>query len=269
VKVCPLCRGVLIPFQDGILFGHHNVTYQQCSGCRSILLPDPDWLDEAYSSPISALDVGLLERCQQLANVTTALLTAQRLGKGRFLDFAGGYGTLTRLMRDRGFDFRHVDPYCSNIFAGGHEGTLSERYDLVTAFEVLEHLADPVGELAPVAAAADLLLVTTQVLPQPAPAINDWPYYACETGQHVTFYTVAGLRALAERLDMRVATSGRLVHLFHRGPLLARTRLMLRDERLAYFCGTVSSELRRRRRALTSADAQAATRRLADGPAGD
>lgn len=267
MSACTLCRGVLVPFQDGVLLGHRQVTYQRCSGCHSILLPDPDWLDEAYSHAISALDVGLLERCQQLASLTTALLTAQRLSRGRFLDFAGGYGTLTRLMRDRGFDFLHVDPYCSNIFAGGHEGALSERYDLVTAFEVLEHLADPVRELASVAVATDLLLVTTQVVPEPPPAVGDWAYYACETGQHITFYAVAGLRALAERLDMRLATSGRLVHLFHRRPLRAATRLLLRDERLAYACGAISSESRRRRRALIAADAQAAAQRLTGGPA--
>lgn len=45
--------------------------------------------------PISPLGVGLLERCIQMANITTALVFAQGLRRGKFLDFAGGYGTLT------------------------------------------------------------------------------------------------------------------------------------------------------------------------------
>jgi hypothetical protein len=260
-KPCPLCSGGLAAFAEGRLLGSRDVTFLRCGGCGSVLLPDPDWLETAYSEAISPLDVGLLERCVQLANVTTAVISGQRLRKGHFLDFAGGYGTLTRFMRDRGYDFRHDDPYCQNLFAQGFDATEGDRYDLITAFEVLEHLSDPVTTLTPAAAATDLFLVTTQVLPDPPPQPGQWAYYAEETGQHITFYTVGGLRALADQLGMQLTTSGKLVHLFHRGPLKPVTKLLLRDERLSYAAGAVRSELARRR-GLTATDRAAAVDRV-------
>jgi hypothetical protein len=266
-RSCPLCSGRLEEFGEGEVLGSRAVTFVRCTGCKSVLLPEPDWLDAAYSDAISPLDVGLLERCIQLANVTTAIITSQRLRHGRFLDFAGGYGTLTRLMRDRGYDFRHDDPYCENLFAPGLAGSTDDHYDLVTAFEVLEHLSDPVETLAAPAAASDLFLVTTQVLPDPPPLPGQWAYYAEETGQHITFYTVAGLAALAERLGMRVATAGHLVHLFHRTPLKPATRMLLRDERLAYAAGALRSELGRRR-GLTATDREAAVTRVVESRSG-
>lgn len=259
-NLCPLCDGSLSGFAQGVVLGR-NVTYLRCDACRSVLLTEPDWLEEAYSSAISPLDVGLLERCVQLANVTQAIITAQRLGKGTFLDFAGGYGTLTRFMRDRGRDFRHDDPYAHNLFAHGFDGSLDRRYDLITAFEVLEHLTDPVATLAPAAEHTDLLLVTTQVLPEPTPLPGEWAYYAAETGQHITFYTVAGLQALGGKLGMQVTTSGKLVHLLHRRPLTSGSRLLLRDERLSYGAGAVLSEIARRR-GLTATDREAAVARV-------
>lgn len=258
---CPFCLAAGEPFGRGRLLARHDVEYVRCPDCGSVYLPEPTWLDEAYASAITALDVGLLERCLQLANVTDAVVRAERLTAGRFLDFAGGYGTLTRLMRDRGHDFRHLDPYAANLFARDHEGTLSERYDLVTAFEVLEHLSDPAAELGPVVRHTDLLLFTTQVLPDPAPRPGTWDYYAPETGQHITFATVAGLRRLGERLGCRLTSTGRLLHVFHRAPLRPATRLLLRDERFAYVAGALTSE-RGRRRGLTVQDSRAAAAAL-------
>lgn len=249
---CPACGGASEVFASGQVLLRHPVTYRRCCRCGSVFLPSPTWLDEAYSSAISALDVGLLERCLQLANVTDALIAAQRLRGGTFLDFAGGYGTLTRLMRDRGRDFRHHDPMCDNLFAAGFEGRLDTAYDLVTAYEVLEHLTDPVAELSAVAAQTDILVVTTQVLPDPPPLPGAWDYYAPRSGQHVTFWTVDGLRALARSLDFELTTAGRLVHVLHRRPLTAATRFLVRDERLSYAVGAVSGEFHRRRGLLLS-----------------
>jgi hypothetical protein len=254
---CPLCSGTTQVFGEGELLQGRRVTYVRCEQCGSVCLPEPDWLDEAYSSAITSLDVGLLERCLQLANITTAVMAAERVPAGPCLDFAGGYGTLTRLMRDRGRDFRHYDPICQNVFARGFDGTLSGRYALITAYEVLEHLRAPRQELLEVARLSDLLLVTTQVLPEPAPLPGQWDYYAPETGQHITFSSVAGLRELGASLGYRLTSTGHLVHLFHRHPLRPATRLLMRDARWAYAVGALLGEVGRRR-GLTLSDSRAA-----------
>lgn len=256
---CPLCMGPSAPFATGIVLGDRPVEYARCRHCCSIFLPDPDWLDEAYANAISDTDVGLLERCLQLANITHAIIGAERLDAGPFLDFAGGYGTLTRLMRDRGRPFLHHDPLCENLFARGLEGDLTSQYRMVTAFEVLEHLPDPRQQLAQVAATTDLLLISTEVLPTPAPAPGSWDYYSPESGQHITFPTVQSLESLASALGFQATSSGRLLHLFHRRPLRRATRLLLWDERLAYTVGAVASEVARRR-GLTQDDSLRAIR---------
>lgn len=210
---------------------------------------DPTWLDDAYASPIAALDIGLLDRCLLLSHITASILKAQRLRHGPFLDWAGGYGTLTRLMRDRGYRFEHSDPYTQNLFAVGHEAENvgSSRFELVTAFEVLEHLTDPSGELAVVAGTTDFLLTTTHVLPEPAPKPGDWWYYTPETGQHITFYTRKSMEILADRLGFDGVVTGPFVHLFYRGKKpSALTSALVRRPAISYGAGLLASVTDRR-----------------------
>ena len=264
-SVCRVCAGAVQQFADGRVLGHVDVTYLRCTACGAVTAEEPTWLDEAYGEAIARLDVGLLDRCQILANVTSAVLRAERLRGGRFLDWAGGYGVLTRLMRDRGFQFFHTDPYAANIFADSWVSHLGEeRFDLVTAFEVLEHLVDPAAELAPVAGATDLLLVTTQVLPEPAPRPGEWDYYALESGQHITFYTPASLAALADRLGFDGVVTSSLVHLFHRGRPSPVTRSLVRHPGLAYGLGHAAA-LADRRHSLMMRDHDAVRHALARG----
>lgn len=262
-SVCRVCEGAVQRFADGRVLGHVDVSYLRCETCGLVMAAEPTWLEEAYSEAIAHLDVGLLDRCQILSNVTSAVLRSERLRGGRFLDWAGGYGVLTRLMRDRGFDFAHTDPYAANIFAAGLTDDLGAgRFDLITAFEVLEHLVDPATELAPVASATDRLLVTTQVLPTPAPRPGEWDYYALESGQHITFYTRRSLEALAARLGFDGVVTSSLVHLFHRGPVSRVTRSLVRHPAISYGLGHLAA-VPDRRHSLTMRDHDTVRERLA------
>ena len=122
----------------------YRVEYYRCTSCGLISTPEPHWLEEAYTSAIYAGDTGLVRRCRIQSHVTGALIRAERLSHGRYLDWAGGHGTLARMMRDRGFDYYTVDGYAENVLAIGFDGDENTSYHLVTAFEVVEHLVDPV-----------------------------------------------------------------------------------------------------------------------------
>ena len=269
---CRACTGPTRPFAKAQVLGHVDVTYHRCDDCGLVMAIDPTWLPEAYSDAIAALDIGLLDRCQILSNVTAMVLRAERLRGGTFLDWAGGYGTLTRMMRDRGYDFHHTDPMATNVFAGGHDvpDLAGRRYDLVTAFEVLEHLVDPAADLAEAAASTDRLLTTTHLVPDPAPGPEDWWYYTLESGQHITFYTrdvagaarrAAGLRRRRDRL-LRASLPPR--------PRLAGDAGLLRSPGAAYVTGLLSlpgrppalpARRRRRRGQAAGGGAEAVTGR--------
>lgn len=231
--VCGGCGSNCQPFDSGVLLRRIEVQYFRCTKCGLVRTEEPTWLDQAYSTPIASMDVGLLTRCLMLADVTEAVVRTLS-PRSRGLDWAGGYGVLTRLLRDRGLDFHHYDPFTRNVFAGGLEGSPLEKWDLVTLYEVLEHLTNPIVDLAPLGAGSPLLLFTTEVLPEPAPRVGSWWYYALEGGQHVSFYTMASLTMLAERLGMELVSDGRSVHAFSaKGALPRLTREVIRNRRLS------------------------------------
>jgi hypothetical protein len=218
-------------FDRAIVLDRHEAEFHRCPSCGIITAPNPFWLDEAYSSAIYDGDSGLLRRSRLLATVTSLLIRSERLSRGTFLDWGGGYGALARMMRDKGYDFYTFDPYAKNLLAPGFDGDELSSHDLVTAFEVVEHLVDPVEELTKVAAANDRLFFTTVLQPPgEPPRPSEWWYYALESGQHVAFHTSASLGVLAERLGYQLTTNGENYHLFHRGPVRTSTRILLSQQ---------------------------------------
>ena len=102
-----------------------------------------------------------------------------------------------------------------------------------------------------------MILATTELVPTPAPQPGEWWYYTPETGQHITFYTEASIRALATRLGYPFVVTGSFVHLFSRRPISARTAALVRSPRVAYVLGGVASVFDRRY-SLTQADVRVA-----------
>ena len=189
--------------------------YYHCPACKFMFAGDPFWLDEAYKNPINLSDTGLLARNIYFNKITAALITFYFNSKGSFLDYAGGYGIFTRLMRDTGFNFFWYDPYCSNLTAAGFEYDMKSQknVELLTAFEVFEHLNDPLSEIERMLSFSKNIFFSTELLPSPVPAPEKFWYYGFDHGQHISFYTVETLTLIARKYGTNYYNLGGL-HLF-------------------------------------------------------
>lgn len=199
----------------------YSVSYYRCGNCGFLQTEEPYWLKEAYSQAISDLDTGIIARNLSLAEKTSLIIKSSFDVKWKFLDYAGGYGMFVRLMRDKGFNFYHYDKFCQNLFArhfdiGNEPDKVKERFELVTAFEFLEHLPDPMNEINKILELTDSLLFSTELIPKGMDNLKDWWYLSAESGTHVSFYTCQTLKAISEMLKCALFSNGSNLHMLTR-----------------------------------------------------
>jgi len=215
---CLICSGNLtILFKAQVMF-KYDVQYYRCQNCGSIQTEKPYWLDKAYEEAITITDIGLLRRNFDLSNRVFDLIHKNFNAGQKFLDFGGGYGVLVRLLRDKGLDFYRQDVYCKNIFAVNYDITdLNENelaFEMVTCFEVFEHVTDPYLLFTELLKYASNILISTLLVPGEIKSPDDWWYIAPETGQHITFYTLKALSYIADEYGMNLYSDGTNLHLF-------------------------------------------------------
>jgi hypothetical protein len=211
---CKICSSNSTSLVEARILGKHTIRYFRCTSCGFIQTEDPFWLEDAYSEVINYTDIGLVDRNVRLGAISSLLLPSILDPEGKFLDYGGGYGLLVRLMRDAGLDFRHYDKYCENLFARGFEADPwdSTRYEAVTAFEVFEHLTDPIEGILEMLAFSDNILFTTELVNASLP-FDTWWYRCPEHGQHISFYTMESLKAVARKLSLRLYSNRKSIHL--------------------------------------------------------
>jgi hypothetical protein len=180
-------------------------------------------------------DLGMLARNNALARVCRALIRIAFDPNGRFIDYGAGHGILVRLLRDTGLDCYYYDQYADNLFAPGAEASLDQHYELLTAFEVFEHLPNPMEELKRMLTLSASVLFTTDLLPQPVPQPSDWWYYGLYHGQHVSFYSSKTLQHMAQALGVNWHSNGKNLHLFTARPIAA-WQFRLATNRISSFC---------------------------------
>lgn len=212
---CKICNNQTSEVYRAKILNKYVIGYFQCPFCKFLQTEKPYWLDEAYSSAISSSDTGIIARNEILSKVATFILRCCCDKNGKFLDFGGGYGIFTRMMRDYGFNFFWYDKYASNILARGFEGDIGSGkiYSGITSFENFEHFEEPIKELKLMLELSDFILFSTHLLPDQIPAPDQWWYYCLEHGQHVSFYSKKTFEYIAGEMNLQFASNGVNIHI--------------------------------------------------------
>ena len=213
---CKICGDFIASvFDTAKVLEKYNVSFYQCNRCGFIQTEEPYWLAEAYSKAIGDRDIGLPGRNLIQLDLTKTLITLFFERGRQYLDYGGGYGLLVRLMRDNGFDFYLYEPNSDNLFAKNFDINLPSdlKFHVLTAFEVFEHLVDPLAEIEQMLKLSPNIFFSTGLLPRPSPRPSQWWYYSLEGGQHISFYSRLSLDYLANRLGKRIYSDGRSYHL--------------------------------------------------------
>ena len=241
---CKICTHSVVPFANTILLKKYDVQYFKCNNCGFVQTEKPYWLEEAYSNAITNIDIGPINRGTQCSEKTKALIVSFFKAHEKFIDYGAGYGVFVRMMRDLGLRFHYYDKYCENIFAKNFEANPAERFELLTAFEVLEHLEDPVDELNKMLAFSRNIFFTTEIMPSHFPKPSEWWYYSPDHGQHISFYTLQSLKILAERANLKFYSNGSY-HLFTEKPIPELIYNLVLNPKLSRLVGKQLGKYRR------------------------
>ncbi len=214
---CKVCDQVSESIGTARVLNKYDIDYFVCKSCGFIQTEKPYWLDEAYGSAINLSDTGIISRNLWLSRVITSIIVFFFDRKAKFLDYAGGYGIFTRMMRDIGFDYYWDDAMCANLTARGFECAEGTKFEMITAFEVFEHLVDPVSEVEKMLAHGESICFSTELYHKDQrPGFEEWWYFGLEHGQHVALYTYESLQVLAAKFGMNLCSDKKGLHLMTR-----------------------------------------------------
>jgi hypothetical protein len=185
------------------------VTYLRCTACGFLFTRDFDaWShaefgDRIYNAEYAFVDPDFAER-RPAAN---ASYIAHNFGihrqKIRVLDYGGGEGRMMDLLRAEGF--RSVNTY--DPFSSKYNVSDGQKYDLITAFEVFEHVPDPHVMMENISRLLDgpqaLVFFSTGIsdgLIKDQERLNWW--YAAPRNGHIGLHSSKSLKVLAQRHNM-------------------------------------------------------------------
>jgi len=214
---CKICNSSMNPIFTGKILKKYSIQYYNCPSCQYVCTEEPYWLDEAYEKSINVTDTGILLRNLHLSKISSCILFIFFKKNCKCLDYGGGYGIFTRLMRDIGFDYYWSDPFTQNMFAQGFEykGDFKD-IEVITSFENFEHFHDPIENIDKIFTISKNIIFSTELLPDPIPKPEEWWYYGLEHGQHISFYSRKTIQAIAKKYGIYYYSSGNLHFFTHK-----------------------------------------------------
>lgn len=239
--VCKICAEETSFVFENTVLNKYKVGYYQCNSCLFLQTENPFWLDEAYKSAITSLDLGLVYRNLFLAPIIKTVFDIWFNKAGYYLDYGGGYGLLVRMMRDRGLRFFRQDKFCENLFAKYFDledlGE-SKHFEAVTTFEVFEHLENPIYEIEKMMAYSKNILFTTDLIPDNV-ELKNWHYLVPEVGQHIALYHKKSLEHIAKKFNLNLCSNGTNIHLLTEKKIPNAVFKLVTNPRVARICQMV------------------------------
>ena len=205
LQECRLCHNAAKPIFEHQVLGKHNVQYYICDNCDALMTEDPYWLEEAYSSNLCVLDVGAVARV--MANFSALMCLSRIFSIKSSIDFGGSDGLLTPMLRDYGLKAFSEDKYAKATYARGYTAPEFMTPDLISAFEVFEHMAKPIDDLDYLfGKKPKIIIFSTELYSGQG---KNWSYLAPEEGQHILFHTKKSLKMVGDKYKYKFIIVGR------------------------------------------------------------
>jgi len=212
---CEIANGVRLPLCGTAIY------YRRCDGCGFLFTDAFDhWNDEQFRSNIYNDSYCIVdpEYAAQRPNSNAEAvvrLWGNHKADTRVLDYGGGNDVLCEVLRTNGFPVAITyDPMVPKF-----SQRPKEKFELVTCFETLEHLPDPmlgIGQMIGCVADPGVILFTTLVRPPDFSTQRlNWWYIGPRNG-HISLFSREALLTAWSRHDYRMISFNDNVHLAFR-----------------------------------------------------
>ena len=260
---CRCCFGEVSYFSEARILDFQAL-YLKCKNCSSVQVANPEWIDMAHSDAISDLDTGLVSRCISASRLVSTMLFLEGKHSASGIDWGGGTGLLTRLLRDQGFTVKSYDKYTEGKHTVGFNINLQEAHKsthFITAVECFEHLIDPVDSFKSVVQNKDYFIFTTNIIdtPPPNPSDYSWWYFMPDSGQHITFASKQGIEAFMKLIGFDNYYQIGNLHVMSKKPLKRSTKMVMSHRLLRGIILVLIPEYLNRKYSLVVSDSEKMT----------
>jgi len=229
---CPIC-GAGAPAHDVVDFGRcceparslyppltgEAIYYHLCPGCGFCFAPAMHrWSRETFAAKVYNDEYKLVDpdyvETRPRGNADLLARMFPDFGARRHLDFGGGNGLLSRCLAARGWNSASYDPFVDGVIDPNSQA----RFDLISAFEVLEHATDVRATMREMTGrlAADGLLLVSTLLSDGHLARRErltW-WYAAPRNGHVSLLSRQSLALLAQDFGLAASSASEDLHAF-------------------------------------------------------
>lgn len=210
------CLGELLP-PAGI-----PIEYVMCQSCSFCFAPEicawpmEEFEKKIYNDDYVRLDPDYVDARPKASATMLLSMFSQLPPTVRHLDYGGGNGKLAGHLRAANWQSTSYDPFVDRTLDVGELG----KFDLITAFEVFEHVPDVaalMSNLSTLLVPNGVVLFSTLLSDGHlrAGAAPDWWYLSPRNG-HISLFSSASLAALAPRYGWGFGSFSEGTHVFCR-----------------------------------------------------